>query len=60
MDLILFYASGQTFRFNQVSNLKIEEGKAEFDYFGLSTQANRHASFTGIIGYSIENKPVIR
>lgn len=52
MDLILFYANGQTFRFSQVSNLKIEGDKFEFDYFGMSTQVYRHANFTGVVGHS--------
>lgn len=60
MDLILFYATGQTFRFGQVTNLKVEGDKVEFDYFGASTQAYRHATFTGVVGYSVENKPVTR
>ena len=38
MDLIIFYANGQTFKFSQVTNLKIDGDKVEFDYFGLSTQ----------------------
>lgn len=58
MDIILFYVNGQTFRFSQVTSLKIEGDKVEFDYFGLSTQMSRHASFTGIVGYSVEIKPV--
>ena len=33
MDLILFYANGQTFRFSQVTNLKVEGDKVEFDYY---------------------------
>ena len=60
MDLIIFYANGQTFRFSQVTNLKIEGDKVEFDYFGLSTQSHRHGSFTGVVGYSTENKPITR
>ena len=43
MDLIIFYANGQTFRFSQVTNLKMEGDKVEFDYYGVSTQTNRHA-----------------
>ena len=38
MDLIIFYANGQTFKFSQVTNLKIEADKVDFDYYGLSTQ----------------------
>lgn len=57
MDLILFYENGQTFRFSQVTNLKVEGDKVEFDYYGLST---RHASFSGIVGHSVENKPTAR
>lgn len=60
MDLILFYATGQTFRFNQVSNLKIDGDKVEFDYFGKSTQTHRHGVFAGVVGYSTENKPTTR
>ena len=60
MDLIIFYENGQTFRFGQVANLKIDGGKVEFDYFGASTQTHRHANFTGVVGYSTENKPSIR
>lgn len=60
MDLILFYENGQTFRFNQVTNLKVEGDKVEFDYYGLSTQTYRHANFNGIVGYSVENKPNVR
>lgn len=46
MDLIIFYENGQTFRFGQVTNLKIDGDTVEFDYFGVSTQTHRHASFT--------------
>ena len=60
MDLIIFYANGQTFKFSQVTNLKIEGDKVDFDYYGLSRQWHRHASFTGVVGYSTENKPTIR
>lgn len=60
MDLILFYANGQTFRFSQVTNLKVEGDKVEFDYYGLSTQTYRHASFSGVVGHSVENKPTVR
>lgn len=60
MDLIIFYANGTTFRFGQVINLKIEGGQIEFDYFGVSTQTHRHAKFTGVVGYSTENKPITR
>ena len=60
MDLIIFYANGQTFRFSQVTNLKIEGDKIEFDYYGQSTQSHRHASFVGVVGYSTENKATIR
>lgn len=52
MDLIIFYANGQTFRFGQVDNLKIDGDKLEFDYFGVSTQTSRHACFDGFSGYS--------
>lgn len=60
MDLILFYENGQTFRFEQVENLRITGDEVEFDYFGRSTQKHRHAKFTGVVGHSIENKPVTR
>ena len=56
MDLIIFYPNGTTFRFGQVSNLKVIEDTVEFDYFGVATQTNRHAKFVGVVGYSIENK----
>ena len=56
MDLIIFYANGQTFKFGQVTNLKIDGDKVEFDYFGASTQTHRHANFSGVVGYSTENK----
>lgn len=59
MDLIIFYENGQTFRFGQVTNLKIDGDMIEFDYFGVSTQTHRHASFIGVVGYSTENKPPI-
>ena len=60
MDLIIFYTNGQTFRFGQVTMLKTEGDKIEFEYFGASTQTHRHACFTGVAGYSTENKPTIR
>ena len=60
MDLIIFYTNGQTFRFGQVTMLKTEGDKIEFDYFGASTQTHRHASFAGVVGYSTENKPIAR
>ena len=60
MDLILFYENGQTFRFRQVQNLKVDGKNLEFDYFGEATQAHRHAVFAGVIGYSTENKPITR
>jgi len=60
VDLIIFYPNGQTFRFSQVTNLKMEGDKVEFDYYGVSTKTYRHACFTGIVGYSTENKPVTR
>ena len=53
MDLILFYENGQTFRFEQVSNLRITGDEVEFDYFGKSTQTNRHAIFSCVVGHSI-------
>lgn len=60
MDIIIFYPNGTTFRFGQVTNLKVDGADVEFDYFGNSTQTHRHANFTGIVGYSVENKPVTR
>lgn len=60
MDLILFYANGTTFRFGQVTNFKVTGEQVEFDYYGLSTQSHRHGKFTGVVGYSIENKAVAR
>lgn len=60
MDLIIFYPNGTTFRFGQVTNLIIKKNEAEFDYFGVSTQTHRHAKFSGIVGYSTENKPTTR
>ena len=60
MDLILFYANGTTFRFQQVQNFIVKDNEVEFDYFGQSTQTHRHGKFTGIVGYSTENKPIPR
>ena len=60
MDLILFYGNGQTFRFTQVTNLMVDGDKVDFDYYGVSTQMYRHATFTGIVGYAVDNKPSVR
>lgn len=60
MDLIIFYANGTTFRFGQVANLQVDGDKINFDYFGVSTNTHRHAFFTGVVGYSVENKPATR
>jgi len=60
MDLILFYANGTTYRFSQVTNFVVKGDEVEFDYFGVSTQQHRHAKFTGVVGYSTENKATIR
>lgn len=56
MDLILFYGTGQTFQFSQVSNLMVDGDKVDFDYYGVSTQMCRHATFTGIVGYAVDKK----
>ena len=53
MDLILFYANGQTYRFGNVCDLKINNDEFEFKYFGESTKQTRKARFTGVVGYSI-------
>lgn len=54
MDLRIFYTNGQTLRFEQVTNLKIDGDKIEFDYFEISTQTHGHASFAGFVAYSTE------
>ena len=56
MDLILFYDNGQTYRFQDVTILKIYDNgrRIEFDYFGQSTQKKRKAVFFDFVGYTTE------
>lgn len=54
MNIILFFKGQTTYKFDQVSNLKVSENKVEFDYYGLSTDTHRHAVFMDVLGYSSE------
>ena len=53
MDLILFYESGRTFRFQDVTDLELTEDRAVFHYVGKSTGMKRVARFEGFIGHSV-------
>ena len=54
MNIILFFKGQTTYKFEQVSNLKVSENKVEFDYYGQSTDTHRHAVFMDVLGYSSE------
>lgn len=56
MDLIIFYENGTTLRFEQVRELKENDGTLEFRYFGVSTQQERKGMFKGFVGYSVSQE----
>ncbi len=52
MEVILFMSNGDTLEFKQVSNFKSRKDNysydVEFNYFGETTQKNRHLTMTGV------------
>ena len=54
MNLILFYDNGQTIKFNDVSNFKLFDDKAEFNYFDIPSKVHRFGCFKNFIGFATE------
>lgn len=57
MEIIIFTNLGQTYMFNNCTDINITESKIEFRYFGESTQVYRNASFpfTSCAGYALRD-----
>lgn len=55
-SLIIWLIDGQTLKFENVTNVENTCSELKFDYFGISTQANRSASFNpnNIAGVALE------
>lgn len=58
MEIIIFTTSGCTYKFKNVKNLTPTTNGITFEYFGVSTNVWRTATFDyrGISGYAIENE----
>jgi len=54
-EIIVFTSSGKTYNFKNVENLTPTTQGFEFDYTGMATGVQRHASFnyTSVAGYAI-------
>ena len=59
-DLIIWLKSGQTMKFEKVTNFLFSSNEIEFEYFGVSTQKQRKATFykNNIAWYALESKGV--
>lgn len=55
LEIIVFTSSGKTYNFKNVENLTPTTQGFEFDYTGMATGVQRHASFnyTSVAGYAI-------
>lgn len=54
IDLIIWSRTGETYRFENVTNFKDDNGKISFSYFGISTQTTRSAVFYNFSGYALK------
>lgn len=59
-DLIIWLKSGQTMKFEKVTDFSLLGNSIGFNYFGVSTQKQRKATFykDNIAGYALESKGV--
>ena len=55
-DLIIWTKEGKTMKFEQVTNLEVNDEYIDFYYYGISTQKNRKARFitSSIAGFALE------
>lgn len=55
-SLIVWLKKGETLRFEKVKNLENTDTELKFEYFGVSTQVTRSATFNqiNIAGFALE------